>query len=50
MGLTIIYSKCDAQEVSTVPKPASIALFGLASLGMGMIARRRKKQISELMA
>ncbi|MBD3671906.1 MAG: PEP-CTERM sorting domain-containing protein [Planctomycetaceae bacterium] len=33
---------------SVVPEPQSMALFGLGSLGIGMIVRRRKKQQADI--
>jgi len=37
-------------ETPTVPEPASMALWGLGSLGIGVIARRRNRKQTELSA
>jgi hypothetical protein len=37
----LVYVEWD--DISAVPEPATIALFGIGALGMGLVARRKKK-------
>lgn len=39
-----------SEITSVVPEPASMALFGLGSLGIGVVVRRRKRQLTDAAA